>query len=606
MKPDEDDIEDYEDDDETPATFTTGEAVGAFGAVIRFLKPHIAAHSKALSLVGLGLLVETCFNVLMPLSLKHFIDEVLEGGDKSELIIILLVLAVSAIWTSIIAVLYEKKDAEVTASMMADIRQIMFQKVQGLRFAYFTRTKSGEIVSRFAGDLSTIENGLIHAANGFALPLMELSAGLVLLFFLSWPLAAITLLIFPIALIGPRLLAPSAISASYELNRAQATVLGTVHEQISAQIVVKAFGIKFFTRDWFNSRNLDVRGAMARATFLSTMVERSVTISVLVLHLVVFGVGAWLTFDGHISVGVFVAFESIFWEISYNVAHVMNYVPSMIHAASAVRHIDDVLCQPSEPLENLISNKLPRLTKSIAFDNVRFGYNSGDVSQLRGLSFNVTAGNHVAVVGPSGAGKSTIISLLLRLYDPCQGRITLDGGDVADASAESLREQIGVVFQDTILFGTSIRENIRLGKPEASDSEVEAAAKIAEIHSFIKGLTGGYETQVGERGVSLSGGQRQRIALARAVLRNPSLLLLDEATSALDQTTEAAIFKTLRRVSEGRTMIFVTHRLTTVIAFDEILVMSKGRIVQRGVHAELISKRGLYKKLWEDQTRSGE
>jgi ATP-binding cassette subfamily B protein len=604
MTTDKDDITDYEDDDEVIATFTTGEAVGAFSAVVRFLKPHIAVHRVGISLVGLGLLVETAFNVLMPLSLKYFIDEVIEDGDASELVQILIVLAIAGICVSLVAVLYERKDAEVTASMIADVRGRMFRRVQGLRFAYFNRTKSGEIVSRFSGDLSTIENGLIHAANGIALPFMELFAGLMLLFVLSWPLAAITLLIFPIALIGPRLLSSPAISSSYDLKRAQAAVLGIVHEQISAQSVVKAFGLQRTTRHWFRTRNLDVRGAMARSTFLTTMVERSVTIAVLFLHLIVFGIGAWLTFHGHISVGAFVAFESVFWEISYNVAHVMNYTPLMIHAASAVRHIEDVLCQPSEPLDNLKLNRLPRLENCIAFDEVHFGYDADGPLHLGALSFSIKAGSRVAVVGPSGAGKSTVLSLLLRLYEPCKGRITLDGVDIAEACVESLREQIGVVFQDTILFDTSIRDNIRLGRPEATDVEVELAARIAEIDHFIRSLPGGYETPVGERGVSLSSGQRQRIALARAVVRNPTLLLLDEVTSALDQTTEAAIMKTLRRVSFGRSMIFVTHRLSTVMDFDEILVISEGRIIQRGTHDELISSQGLYQKLWEDQTRT--
>ena len=601
---DEDDDGDDDDDDDLPATFTTGEAVGAFTTVIRFLKPHFVAHRAGLALVGIGLLVETAFNVLMPLSLKYFIDEVLQGDNKGAFTTVLLVLAVAGLVTSITAIWYEKKDAEVTASIMADIRRRMFRQVQGLRAAYFSRTKSGEIVSRFSGDVATLEDGVVHAANWVVLPLLELFAGLVLLFVLSWQLACITLLIFPIALIGPRLLAPSAITASYDLRRAQAAALGTVQEQIAAQTVVKAFGLQRITRRWFGRRNDELRGTMARATFLTTMVERSVTIAVLLLHLILFGIGAWLTFQNYISIGIFVTFESVFWEISYNVAHVMQFVPEAIHAAAAVRHIEDVLSQPAEAVDNAASQRLPRLAKEITFEDVIFGYEAGAASQIEGLSFSISAGQHVAVVGPSGAGKSTVVNLLLRLYEPGGGRILLDGIDVAEATTESLREQIGVVFQDSILFGASLRDNIRLGRPEASDSEVEAAAKAAEIHRYIKGLPNGYETQVGERGMTLSGGQRQRIALARAVLRNPSILLLDEATSALDQTTEAAILRTLRRVSSGRTMIFVTHRLTTVTDFDEILVMREGKLVQRGTHAQLVAKRGLYQRLWQDQERA--
>lgn len=601
---DEDDEEDLEDDDDLPVVFTTGEAVGALATVVRFLKPHLAAHRVGLSLVGLGLLVETAFNVLMPLSLKYFIDEVAEGGDRRDFVTVLVVLGIAGLVTSVTAVWYERRDAIVTAAIMADIRRMMFRRVQSLRAAYFARTKTGEIVSRFSSDVATIETGVVHAANWAVLPVLELVTGIVLLLFLSWELALVALLIFPIALLGPRLIAPRAIEASYELKRRQAAALGTVSEQIAAQGVVKAFGLQRITRRWFGRRNDDVRDAMARATFLTTMVERSVTISVLLLHLVVFGIGAWLTFNDVITLGAFVTFEGVFWEISYNIAHVMQFVPVTLQAAASVRHIEEVLSAPGEEMDREDMPDLPRLSGRIAFEDVRFSYEEGHGPQLDGLSFAIEAGKRIAVVGPSGAGKSTVVNLLLRLYEPSGGRITFDGVDIASASAASLRDQTAVVFQDSILFGATIRENIRLGRPDATDAEVEAAAKAAEIHRFILRMPAGYDTEVGERGATLSGGQRQRIALARAVLRNPSLLLLDEATSALDQTTEAAILRTLRRIGRGRTMIFVTHRLTTVTDFDEIIVMREGRVVQRGPHAELVAKKGAYRRLWLDQERS--
>ncbi len=602
---DEDDDDEEEDEDEDlPTVFNAGEAVGAFATVLRFVKPHLAAHKVGLSLVGLGLLVETAFNVLMPLSLKYFIDEVVDGGDEGSLTGVLVVLGIAGLVASITAVWYERKDAEVTAAVMADIRRMMFRRVQGLRAAYFSRTRSGEIVSRFSGDLAAVETSVVHAANWAVLPFLELVTGIVLLFFLSWQLALVALLIFPIALIGPKLIAPKAIEATYQLKRAQAGALGTVNEQIAAQSVVKAFGLQRITRRWFVRRNEAVRIAQTRATFLTTMVERSVTIAVLLLHLVVFGIGAWLTYHGHISLGAFVTFEGVFWEISYNIAHLMQFVPVTLHAAGSVKHIEEVLAQPAESAGRESDAALPRLASAVAFENVVFAYDDEDDPALRGLDLRIEAGRSVAIVGPSGAGKSTVVNLLLRLHEPSSGRITIDGVDVAKARLASLREQTAVVFQDSILFGTTIRENIRLGRPEAGDAEVEASAKAAEMHRFITRLPQGYDTMMGERGANLSGGQRQRIALARAVLRNPAILLLDEATSALDQTTEAAVLRTLRRIGRGRTTIFVTHRLTTVTDFDEILVMRDGRVVQRGTHDELVAKKGLYRSLWQDQDRS--
>ncbi|MGY3541263.1 ABC-type multidrug transport system fused ATPase/permease subunit [Bradyrhizobium sp. USDA 4515] len=220
---------------------------------------------------------------------------------------------------------------------------------------------------------------------------------------------------------------------------------------------------------------------------------------------------------------------------------------------------------------------------------------------LDNLSLKLNAGKSIAIVGPSGSGKSTLINLILRLYVPDEGRVAVDGVDIRRVTRESLRANMAVVFQENMLFNMSIRENIRLGKEGATDAEVEDAARKAEIHRYIMSLPQRYDTPVGERGDTLSGGQRQRIAIARAIIRNPSVLLLDEATSALDQTTEAAINRTLLKVAEGRTMIWSTHRLTSVVEMDEIIVISGGRAIERGSHEELLARNGVYRKLWDDQ-----
>jgi ATP-binding cassette subfamily B protein len=248
---------------------------------------------------------------------------------------------------------------------------------------------------------------------------------------------------------------------------------------------------------------------------------------------------------------------------------------------------------------------MAKFEREISFEKVKFSYD-GIQNHLNGLNLTIPAGRRVAIVGPSGAGKSTILNLVLRLYDPKSGRVTIDGVDIADVTRDSLRAQMAVVFQENVLFNTTFRENIRLGNAGATDAEVEAAARQAEIHRFIMGLPNGYDTMVGERGDTLSGGQRQRIAIARALVRNPAILLLDEATSALDQTTEAQINKTLKKVGKGRTVLFITHRLTSVTDMDEVIVLSQGNMVERGSHADLLKKKGgLYRKLWEDQMNAG-
>jgi len=592
---------DDDDDDEDLVVFTAKEAAGALSTIFSFVKPLLAGYKKPFAFVAIGVLVETLFNVIMPLSLKFLIDDALGEEDFQALYKILGVLAVAGIVTSIIAVWYERWDARLASGIIADVRTRIFDHVQNLPSAYFARTKRGEILSRFSIDLSAFEGSIKTFANSAALPFLELIAGIILMLFLNWQLAAVALLVFPITLIGPRILTPKAVQANYEQKQNEAALLGMVQENVAAQAVVKAFNLQRRALGWFTMRNRDVRAKAASAMFLSTMVERTVTIAVLLLHLVVLAIGAYLATKGQITVGTFVTFESAFWEVSYNIAHLMHFIPVSIQSAAAVRHIQELLDEPTRGADRPGAPDLPRITNDISFERVTFQYEGSQTPVLDNLSLKLNAGKSVAIVGPSGSGKSTLLNLILRLYVPDEGRVAVDGVDIRRVTRESLRANMAIVFQENMLFNMSIRENIRLGKEGADDAEVEDAARKAEIHRYIMSLPQRYDTSVGERGDTLSGGQRQRIAIARAIIRNPSVLLLDEATSALDQTTEAAINRTLLKVARGRTMIWSTHRLTSVVEMDEIIVISGGKAVERGSHTELLAKNGAYRKLWDDQ-----
>jgi len=600
---DELDLEDDEDDEDL-VVFTAKEAAGALATVYAFVRPFLKNYKKVLALVGLGVLVETLFNVIMPLSLKFLIDDALGEEDFEALVRILSVLAVAGIITSIVAVWYELWDARLAASVISDVRSRLFEHVQNLPSAYFGRTRRGEILSRFSIDLSAFEGAIKSFANSAALPFFELIAGIILMLFLNWQLAAVALLVFPITLIGPRILTPKAVQANYEQKLNESTLLGMVQENVAAQAVIKAFSLQRKMLGLFTLRNDDARRKIVAATFLSTMVERTVTISVLLLHLVVLALGAYLATKGQITIGTFVTFESAFWEVSYNIAHIMHFIPVSIQSAAAVRHMEELLDEPTRGADRPGAPDLPRITNDITFDRVTFQYEGSETPVLDNLSLKLDVGKSIAIVGPSGSGKSTLLNLILRLYVPDEGRVTIDGVDIRKVTRESLRKSMAVVFQENMLFNMSIRENIRLGKEGATDEEVEQAARKAEIHRYIMSLPRKYDTPVGERGDTLSGGQRQRIAIARAIVRNPSVLLLDEATSALDQTTEAAINRTLLKVAEGRTMIWSTHRLTSVVEMDEIIVISGGKAIERGSHAKLLAANGVYRKLWDDQSHT--
>ncbi|MBR0715635.1 ABC transporter ATP-binding protein [Bradyrhizobium liaoningense] len=600
---DEDELAGLDDDDEDEdlVVFTAREAAGALSTILSFVKPYLGSYKRMLAFVSFGVMIETLFNVIMPLSLKFLIDDALGEEDFQALYKILGVLAVAGIFTSIVAVWYERWDARLAACIISDIRRRLFEHVQDLPASYFGRTKRGEILSRFSVDLSAVEGSIKTFANSAALPFLELIAGIILMVFLNWQLAAVALLVFPITLIGPRILTPKAVQANYEQKINEASLLGMVQENVGAQAVIKAFSLQRKMFGFFTFRNNETRNRIASAAFLSTMVERTVTISVLLLHLVVLAIGAYLATKGQITIGTFVTFESAFWEVSYNIAHVMHFIPVSISSAAAVRHIQDLLDEPTRGADRAGAPDLPRITNDITFDRVTFQYEGSQTPVLDNLSLKLNVGRSIAIVGPSGSGKSTLLNLILRLYVPDEGRVTIDGVDIRKVTLGSLRQSMAVVFQENMLFNMSIRENIRLGKEGATDAEVEEAAKKAEIHRYIMSLPQKYDTPVGERGDTLSGGQRQRIAIARAIIRNPSVLLLDEATSALDQTTEAAINRTLLKVAKGRTMIWSTHRLTSVVEMDEIIVISGGRAIERGSHAELLAKNGVYRKLWDDQ-----
>jgi ATP-binding cassette, subfamily B, bacterial len=597
---DEDDDDEDDEDDDIQQPVSALETRNALKIMGNFLRPFFPAHKKGIRLILLAIIIETIYNTSFPLLLKFLIDDAINADDGRMLVIILSSMFVLGFFSSIVMVWFEWLNANTGSALIRDIRNKLFDHSQELPVSYYHKHKTGVVLQRFSGDMSQLEETINHGMQWGALPAFELVAGLGMMFFLNWQLAMVALMLFPIAIIGPRLLAPKAVEASYQVKRNEAAALGVTQEVITSMGVVKAFALQKQTVGWYRAKNDNIRGSMFRMLWINGLVERSVTISVLALHLIVLALGAYLVWNETIQLGTFVAFETLFWELSYNVGHITQFIPVLIEGSGAARHINDYLHEPIRSKDDPGATDIEPFKTDISFDKVFFSYD-GKQNHLNGLTMKIKAGQRVAIVGRSGAGKSTIINMLLKLYDIKKGSIKLDGVDISSVKRDSLRMQMAVVFQDNLLFNMSIMDNVRLGNQNATDEEVIAACKGAEIHKFIMGLPDGYQTIVGERGSTVSGGQRQRLAIARAIVRNPTILLLDEATSALDQTTERAITRTLNKVAQGRTVISVTHRLTSVVDMDMVYVLEKGKLAEVGTHKGLLAKKGLYLKLWQDQ-----
>jgi ATP-binding cassette subfamily B protein len=565
--------------------------------ILGYLKPY----RRPGFLLLLTMLVNQAYLTIFPLSLKFIIDDAIVPKDLRYLVIILVGLAVGAILSSAASLVRDFLYARLGTSVLNDFRVKLFSHLQRLSMDFYARTRVGDVMARFSTDLLSLENVLVLGLPVATISLLNVLVSLIVLFTLEWHLALLTMIGLPLCFIGPRVIGPRASAAALNLKEELANVANTVQENVNAQPVVKAFGLQRASLASFNDQILTLFGIGRRANFLSYLLERTPNVSLLLFTLVVIGSGAFLTFYGYLTVGDLVAFNGLFISLSQSVYGVTSAFPYMTQAAAGLQRIEELLNEEPKVSDVPDAAILPRPTKAIEFENVTFGYTPGQ-RNLDNVSLEIPYGATVAFVGPSGSGKSTVLNLIIRFYDPTEGKVVFDGHDLRQVTHDSLLSHLGVVFQESFLFNITIRENIRLGRPEATEQEIEKAAKVAEIHDFIESLPQGYDTPAGERGGRFSGGQRQRIAIARALLRDPAILVLDEATSALDPATESAINETLKHVSKERTVVSVTHRLGPVVDADCIFVLRAGQVVESGSHEKLLRLEGTYAELWNKQS----
>jgi ATP-binding cassette subfamily B protein len=570
-------------------------------AFLRTIGSYLRPYRLQAFLLLIGLLIDVTFDAILPLSLKFIIDDAIIPKNYRLLGLIIGGLIIGAIVTSGVAVGRDYFYARLGAQLINDLRTKLFDHLQHLSLEFYARTPTGDIMARFTTDLAAIENAVTLEFPCGILCLLGLCFGTAILFVMQWKLALLSLIGLPLCFLGPRLLEHRTSTANDVLKTEQASVSTTVQENVGAQSVVKALGLQSSIAEKFRQQMAGYQKAAMRANFLGYLMERTPTIGILAFNLMVICIGSILAYHGVLSIGKLVTFQLVFVSMTDSISGLTSVIPQLMQAASGMRRIEQILQEQPKVADAKSPVELPLPMVEIHFHEVVFSY-AHDHLNLDHINLTIPRGQSVAFVGPSGSGKSTIINLLLRFYDPDGGSVTFNGLDLRTVPQASLRSRIGIVFQENFLFNTSIRENLCQGRRDATDGEIEAAAKAAEIHDFIMSLPQGYETVTGERGGRLSGGERQRLAIARALLRDPEILILDEATSAMDTIAEAAINQTISQLARGRTVISVTHRLASVHGADQIFVLDRGRLVEQGRHQQLIALKEVYYSLWEKQS----
>lgn len=576
-------------------------SVGIIRRYMEFVKPY---KWKIIVTVLIGI-IKFSIPLVIPLLLKYVVDDIIQGNGTvqektSSLFTVMAVVFAIFLLLRPPVEYYRQYFAQWTASMVLyDIRDRLFSHIQRLSLRYYANTRAGEIISRVINDVEQTKEFVIIGLMNVWLDVMTIFIAIAIMMTMDVKLTIISIILL------------YGLSVKYfygrlriltrERSQALAQVQGHLHERVQGMPVIRSFAIEEHEQRQFDNENGNFLGKAIRHTAWNAKTFAVVNTITDLAPLIIITVAGYHVIHGSLTVGTMVAFVGYIERLYNPLRRLINSSTTLTQSVASMDRLFEFIDEPYELKDKPNAVKAGRLKGVVEFKNVSFQYEETNDMILKNLSLTANQGETVALVGMSGGGKSTLVSLIPRFYDVASGSLLIDGVDVRDYEARSLRNQIGMVLQDTFLFSESIRENISIGNPEASMDQIIEAAKAANAHDFIMELPDGYETKVGERGVKLSGGQKQRISIARVFLKNPPLLILDEATSALDLESEHYIQEAMEKLAKDRTTFIVAHRLSTITHADKIVVIENGQIAETGTHKELMNRDGHYKHLFTIQ-----
>ena len=583
----------------------------------RFIRDLLAPHSKALTLGLLAAVGESIANLLGPWPLKIVLDNVLRerqihgwlnpfilrisAGDKHGVLLFAAAAALAIAMVGALCSYYEKYfTTSVGQWVMHDLRGRLYSRMQRLSLAFHDQAKTGDLTSRITGDIDSVQSFITTGLLSALINSLTLVGMIGVMFYINWKFTLIALSVVPVLFLVVYHYTRLIKKSSKQVREQEGKIASVIQEVLTSMHVVKAFAREDYEERRLEEESLESVELAMRARGLKAKLYPIVEIIVAIGTSLVLWFGARMVLDGTLSSGSLVVFILYLGKMYKPMQDLSKMTDAYSKAAVGYDRIREVLDMESEVRDLPGARPAPRFKGLIEFENVTFGYEA-ERPIFQGLSLRVEPGQIAALVGPTGAGKSSVFSLLSRFYDPLSGVVKIDGRDVKTYTQKSLREQISFVLQETLLFHGPIWRNIAYGRPGARREEIIKAAQLANADEFIDKMPRGYDTLVGERGVTLSGGQRQRIAIARAVIRNTPILLLDEPTSGLDAASEQLVFEALNRLMKGKTCMVIAHHLATIRSADIIYVVQDGAIAEQGTHDQLLEKGGLYAELHELQ-----